>query len=190
MQAFKLYLQQFPNYIPEVFDAVLPFLSSRSLSPGEYFLREGKRCNEVALIVKGMMRLYYLADGKEVTNCFCREGSLSTSYTSLITKAPSEVAIQAVEPTDIITLSADSLDRLYDTSPFWQQLGRMAAQNELIINQRHNRFLRHVSATDRYKQVLTEDAELLQRVPLNYLATYLQVSPETLSRIRKKLSRT
>jgi len=69
-------------------------------------------------------------------------------------------------------------------------LGRLTAESEYIRTECHNRFIRDLSATDRYKEVLNEDAELMQRVPLNYLASYLQIAPETLSRIRKKISQT
>ena len=83
-----------------------------------------------------------------------------------------------------------NLQKLYTQNLFWQQVGRIASENELITTECHNRFLRDLSATERYKQILENENELLQRVPLNYLATYLQIAPETLSRIRKKIGRT
>lgn len=190
MQTFHQYLKQFPHYTPGVYEEILPYLSIKNIEEGEYFLRGGKICREICFIKKGLLRLYYLNDGKEITNCFCKENTIMTSYSSLITQKESDIAIQAIEPSELIVFSYSSLQQLYKKNIFWQQLGRLAAENEFITAECHNRFLRDLSATERYKQILSDDAELLQRVPLNYLATYLQVAPETLSRIRKKISET
>jgi len=188
MEAFNKYLKQFPHYTPEVFDDILPFLFVKKIDSGNYFLRNGRICKEIGFVEEGLLRLYYLNDGKEITNCFCKENTITTSYSSLITQKESDIAIQAIEPTNLIVFSYHTLQKLYEKNLFWQQLGRLAAESEFITTECHNRFLTTLSATDRYKQILEEDTELLQRVPLNYLATYLQVAPETLSRIRKKIS--
>lgn len=190
MESFNKYLKNFPHYTPKAFEGVLPHLSIKELEAGEYLLFHGKICRHIAFIESGLLRQFYLNDGKEVTNCFCKENTISTSYSSLITQKESEIAIQAIEPTRLIVMSNDSLQKLYNEDLFWQQLGRIAAQNEFVNTESHNRFLRDLSATERYRQMLENDNTLLLRVPLNYLATYLQVAPETLSRIRNKLART
>ena len=191
MEAFHKYLKQFPHYTPKVFEMVRPFLQEKTIQPGAYFLNQGKTCREIAFIEEGLFRLYYLnKDGKEVTNCFCKENTITTSYSSLITQQESEIAIQAIEASKIITLPYPALLQLYDKDLFWQQVGRLVAESEFVITECHHRFLRDLSATERYQQILENEPELLQRVPLNYLATYLQIAPETLSRIRKKLTRT
>ena len=161
-----------------------------TLKAGDFLAEQGRICRNIAFIEKGLLRLYYLHDGKEVTNCFCRENTISTSYQSLVTQQASEIAVQAVEETKLIALTYDSLLKLYEKDLFWQQVARMAVENEMFATEAHNRFLRNFSATDRYLQILENEEELLQRVPLNYLATYLQIAPETLSRIRKKIIRT
>ncbi len=190
MESFNNYLKQFPHYSPNVFEDIRPHLSIQSIDAGEYFLRQGKISRKIAFIEKGLLRLFYLNDGKEVTNCFCKENTIATSYSSLITHQESDIAIQAIEPSQLVVFSFDTLQKMYEKDLFWQQLGRLAAENEFITTESHSRFLRDLSATDRYRLVLEKDQELLQRVPLNFLATYLQIAPETLSRIRKKLSRT
>jgi len=190
LEAFNKYLQQFPHYTPSVFENARPYLFEMNLKPGEFLAEQGRVCRNIAFIEKGLLRLYYLHDGKEVTNCFCRENTISTSYQSLVSQQESEIAVQAVEETKLIALSYDSLLKLYEKDLFWQQVARLAVENEMFATESHNRFLRNLSATDRYLQILKNEEELLQRVPLNYLATYLQIAPETLSRIRKKIIRT
>lgn len=190
MESFHSYLKQFPNYSQASIDAVRPFLSTNKIEAGEYYLREGKICKSIAFIEAGLVRLFYLSDGKEITHCFCRENSITTSYTSLITQTASEIAIQAIEDTTLIVLPYFSMQKLYNDDPFWQQVGRISAENEYVRTESLNRLVSDQSATDRYLQILAHDPELVQRVPLNYLASYLQIAPETLSRIRKKVSRT
>lgn len=190
MEAFKNYIKQFPHYRPEIFEDVLQFLEEKHIEAGDYFLRQGKICKEIAFIEKGLLRLYYLKEEKEITTCFCKENTITCSYKSLITNSASEIAIQAIEPSKLIVFSYDSLKVLFEKALFWQQVGRLAAENEFINAECHNRFLTDLSATDRYKEILESDSDLLQRVPLNYLASYLQIAPETLSRIRKKIIQT
>jgi len=190
MISFKKYLQQFPNYRHAAYERALPFISELTIPAGDYFLRHGKISRTIAFIESGLFRQYYLHEGKEVTSCFCRENTLTTSYKSLITQRESDIAIQAIEESRLKVISYNSLQKLFENDLFWQQVGRMAAENEFIVSETHNRFLKDLSATDRYLHILNDDQELLQRVPLNYLATYLQIAPETLSRIRNRTART
>ncbi|MEL6253863.1 MAG: Crp/Fnr family transcriptional regulator [Bacteroidota bacterium] len=189
MQAFDTYLHQFPNYSMAAFEAVRPYLKVREIKAGEYFLQQGQISKNIAFIEQGLLRLYYLKDGKEITHCFCKEQSLSTSYSSLITQTKSKISIQAIEASSLIVLSYEVLQKLYKTHLFWQEVGRMAGEKEYVINEHHKHFLLDLSATERYLQFLEQDKELFQRIPLRYLASYLQIAPETLSRIRKKISR-
>ncbi len=190
MKSFENYLKEFPNYNPEVFGQITPYLFTLELESGDFFLEHGKTCKQIAFIERGLLRLFYLKDGKEVTNCFCRENTMTTSYSSLITQKESSMAIQAIEKSRLIIFSYDRLQKLFSQNLFWQQVGRLAAENEFVNTECHNRFLKDLSASERYEEVLENDSDLIQRVPLTYLATYLQVAPETLSRIRKRLSRT
>lgn len=191
MEEFKKYLQQYPNYTPNVFENVLPFLSEKTIKSGEILLRQGKISKDIAFIEHGLFRQYYINDGgMEITTCFCKENSITTSYKSLITQKESEINIQAVEESKLTILSLESIKKLLKTDLFWEQFGRLTAENEFIISESHNRFLKDLSATDRYLKIVNDDKELLQRIPLKYLASYLQISPETLSRVRNKISRT
>ncbi|WP_459211530.1 Crp/Fnr family transcriptional regulator [Aquimarina rhabdastrellae] len=190
MQTIENYLKKFPHYSSQALEEVLPFLQIKEIEEGEYFLRQGKFAKNIAFIEKGLLRLYYLRDGKEVTTQFLDEQNIACSYRSMITNQISEISIQAVESTKLIVLPFHSLQKLYEKNLFWQQVGRLAAESEFIVTEEHNRFLNDLSATERYLEILTNKGKLIQRVPLNYLASYLQVEPETLSRIRKKIVQT
>jgi len=190
MKALHNYIAQFPHYTPQVFEDLAPFLTIQHIESGEYFLKQDKICKNLAFIEEGLLRLYYLNDGKEVTTCFCFEDTITCSYKSMITNSPSEIAIQAVEPCKLVVFSYEALKSMYDKNLFWQQVGRLAAENEYLNTECHNRFLNDLSATEKYKQIMIENPEIIQRAPLNYIASYMQIAPETLSRIRKKIIRT
>jgi len=190
MEAFYTYLSQFPGFTDHIYELVKPHLSVQNLKNGEYLLKEGKVCKSIVFIEKGLFRQYYLNDGKEITHCFCKENSISCAYKSFITKQKSSISIQAIEPSRVLKISNESIQKLYKFDPFFQQLGRMASEAEYVIAENHKRFINDLSATQRYLHVLKTDKILVQRVQLNYLATYLQVSPETLSRIRNKTAKT
>lgn len=186
MEAFKSFLKQFPHFSDELFDQLVPYLSFKELKTNEYFLKEGQTCKQLAFVETGMVRIYYLLDGKEITKCFCKENHITCSYSSMITQTPSQNAIQAIEDTTLIVLSYSSLQALYKTNMYWQQMGRIAGEREFIVEESHNQSMRDLSASERYQHILQHESDLLQRVPLSHLASYIQVTPETLSRIRSK----
>ncbi|MEL6675859.1 MAG: Crp/Fnr family transcriptional regulator [Bacteroidota bacterium] len=188
--SFETFLSAFPHFQPAVFEEAQPYLRRVDLPAGEHFLEYGHICREIAFIESGLIRLYYLHEGKEVTLCFCRENHITTSYQSLVSQTPSEIAIQTIEPTRLITLSYESLEKLYAKDLFWQQLGRLTVEQEYLAVENHRRLVRDLPGQERYAQMIKQESALLDRVPLNYLASYLQLSPETLSRIRKKMSLT
>lgn len=188
MHSLKKYLQQFPHFTNAAYDLALPYLKKQRLAKGTLLIEEGKVCQQIAFIEKGLFRTFYLRDGLEITTCFCKENTITCSYKSVITKQPSDLSIQAIEDCELTIFNYTDLTTLYDKHPFWQIVGRMAAENEFLIIEDYTRFINDLSAQERYQRILKTDSSLLQRVPLVYLASYLQIKPETLSRIRKKLA--
>ncbi len=187
MESFKKYLQQFPHYTEDAYEIAIPFLKEVNVKSGELFLEQGKVCKKIGFIASGLFRVFYLNDGKEITTCFCKENTFTGSYQSFITQQPSDLTIQAIEDSNLFVFSYDDLQQLYKKHSFWQQVGRLVAENEYITNECYTRFLNDLSAKERYLQILNTDKNILQRVPLIYLASYLQITPETLSRIRKQI---
>lgn len=189
MEAFKNYIKQFPNYSPRTFEEIRPFLEVKEVNRGGYLLKIGKVCKDILFVEKGLFRVYYLDNGKEITRCFCKENSIVTSYFSLIHLEASEYAIQAVENSRVIRLPYRTLQDFYIKDLFWQQVGRITLEKEYLFTECQHRSQSVLSATDRYLQFMEKESALLQRIPLSYLASYLQIAPETLSRIRSKVAR-
>lgn len=190
MQPFIKYLQQFPNFNVKAIEMALPFVEENNIKAGEFLLSQGNICNHISYIENGLFRQFYLNEGKEITTCFCNPNTITCDYQSFITQKSSMQNIQALEVSKVCSISYDHLQELYKKNDFWQQVGRLAAENEYITSQCHYRFINDLTASERYLQILENDSDLLHKVPLNYLASYLQITPETLSRIRKKIART
>lgn len=188
MHNLRKYLQQFPHFTEEAYDIALPYLKEKRILKGDFLLEEGKICRQIAFIQKGLFRTFYLRDGIEITTCFCKENTISCSYKSLITQEVSDLSIQAIEDCELTVFNYADLTALYTQHPFWQLVGRMAAEKEFLIMSDYTRFINDLPAKGRYQRILATDPTLLNRVPLVYLASYLQIKPETLSRIRKKIA--
>ena len=185
---FKRFIREFPFYSDAALEVALPYFKLKTLKKGVHFIEQGKICKQIAFIQSGIFRTYYLKDGLEITTCFCRENALTTSYKSLITQQPSELSMQAIEETEILVIDYKDLQILYGKHLFWQQVGRLVAEKEFITVENYTRFLNDQTAKQRYLHILTYENDILQRVPLIHLASYLQIAPETLSRIRKDLA--
>ena len=188
LEQFKQLIKQFPHYTDDAYEIAVPYFKQQKLKKGEYLLTEGHISKKIAFIASGLFRSFYLKDGIEITTCFCKENTFTTSFKSLITKQPSDLSIQAIEDAELLVIQFEDLQKLYEKHLFWQQVGRLVAEQEFITVESYTRFLNDKTAKQRYLQILKHENDILQRVPLIYLASYLQVAPETLSRIRKEIS--
>ncbi|MCC6410328.1 MAG: Crp/Fnr family transcriptional regulator [Saprospiraceae bacterium] len=184
----KQRLRLYPHYSDEALDMAWPLFSFQKLKKGEILEREGEVARKVAFVHEGLLRTYYLNDGVEITNCFCREGGFAAAFSSLVSGLPSGVGLQSVEASTVVVAPYAQLKELFFKHIFWQSTAQLLAEHECISRENYSRLLSDHNAAQRYESVLLNEPDLLQRVPLVQLATYLQVKPETLSRIRKKRS--
>ena len=133
LEPLKKRIKQFPFYTEDAFDIAAPYFKQLIIKKGDYYLTEGKVSKSIAFIVSGLFRTYYLKDGLEVTTCFCKENSFTTSYKSLITKQPSDLSIQAIEDAELLVIQFEDLKKLYEKHLFWQQVGRLVAEQEFVF---------------------------------------------------------
>ena len=151
---------------------------------GETILGEGDVCRYIFWIVKGLVRQYYFKNGKELTEYMATENTICMSIESLFREEPSMQIIQALEPTILFALPMHDLEAVSMKSVNIQMLYRKILEESLIISQHHADMLRFESAQDRYRRLVRESPQLILRAPLVYIASYLQMTPETLSRVR------
>jgi CRP-like cAMP-binding protein len=184
---FKKYLMQMTPMDTQSFEAAIKYLKIEHVEKGEFLVREGQICNKIAFIHEGLFRIYYLKEGIEINTCFCKENSITSSFNSFVHHIPSNENIQALEDSVLVTLSADNLKNLYTENSDWQKVRLLLTEKECLRLSDRANSLSFESAMEKYKNLLKYQPEILQRVSIQHIASYLGVSRETLSRIRSRI---
>lgn len=168
---------------------VLPYVVPHTLAKGAHLLEAGQVCDAVFFVTSGFFRMYYLStEGQEVNCRFAGEQGFLTDYQSFLTQEPSRYSWQALQAAEVLAVPYALVQRLYGESPRWNHLGRLIA--ERVYQQLNERveLLQFYTPTQRYEYVQQRYPELLTQVSQAQLASYLGVQPESLSRIRHRLS--
>lgn len=165
---------------------MLSLFKPLSLAKEEFFLKYDKICNQAAFVKSGILRVYYPNDNGEDTTCYISlSNEFITSFSSFTTSKPSTENIQAIVPTELLVISKQDLEMLYNKIPITQEFGRKAAENVAIMMEKRMSLFLNNSAKERYQYLMKHNPVLIQTVPLQYLASYLGITPQHLSRLRK-----
>ena len=167
-----------------------PGLSLKTLDKSAFFVEEGKVYREIGFVVKGLLRAYYLIEGEEINTAFYMEGQWAKAYHSFLTQTASRQWIQALEDVKLITISYKHLQYLFANSPAWERFGRIATENLYVVAQLRNEMLMLEKPAERYINLTKTQPQLLERVPLYHLASYIGIKQPSLSRIRKRIAKT
>lgn len=151
---------------------------------GEKILQEGEVCRNISYIEKGLVRQFYFKNGKEVTEHLGVDHSIFMCIESLFKEEPSRLQVEALEPTLVYALPKAKLEVAAMRNVNIQMLYRKILEESLIQSQIHADLVRFESAPNRYKRLCDLSPQVVLRAPLTYIANYLQMTPETLSRIR------
>ena len=168
----------------EELDLLESILVPLKYGKNEMILREGETCTNIYWVVKGLVRQFYFKNGKEVTEYMATESSIVMCIESLFLEQPTHLQIKAIEPSVLIALPKADLEAVAMKSVNIQILYRKILEESLILSQIHADMLRFESAQDRYQKLIKRQPQLVLRAPLVYIASYLQMTPETLSRVR------
>ena len=151
-------------------------------------LKEGQICNHIHVVVKGLLRMYYIKDGEEICSRFMNESLMAMSVKSFYSRLPGYEYIETLEPCILARIHKDDLEYVYRTYDEFNYIARAITEQYFIRSEERLFQLRKQSAEERYLYFMDKYPELLQRVPLMYIASYLGLTLETLSRIRKKIT--
>ena len=165
-------------------DMLESILVPMKFAKNEFILREGEICTNIYWIVKGLVRQFYFKNDKELTEYMATENNIVMCIESLFREQPTKLQIKALEPTILIALPKADLEAVAMKIVNLQSLYRKILEESLILSQHHADMLRFESAQDRYQKLVKNQPQLVLRAPLVYIASYLQMTPETLSRVR------
>jgi CRP-like cAMP-binding protein len=168
----------------EELDVLEGILVPKKYQKGEIILHEGEVCESIYWVAKGLVRQFYYKNGKELTEYMATEDNIVMSIESLFTDKPSTQQMVALEPTILFALPKRELEHEAVRNVNIQMLYRKILEESLIISQIHADMLRFESAQERYSKLVKRSPQLVLRAPLVYIASYLQMTPETLSRVR------
>lgn len=158
------------------------------LNKGEHLLREGKTCRKIAYIQKGVIRVYMLGDGVEDTCYFLKENQFAVALESFNEQVPANESLQAVTDCDLLTISYDKMQWLYREIPAWRDIVARITEEALLSKVYQRSPLVHADAKTRYEQFLRDYGETALRIPLGYIASYIGITQQSLSRLRRELA--
>ncbi len=182
-------LDQLINFIKEDEENWPAFQSSfveKNIPARTELLKVGEVSTQIHFIKKGCLRMWFNADGKDITFQFFFEGQPVASIDSFLSQQPSLFSLESIEPTTLFSINKDNLERLYELYPSLKE-----GFYQLIFQRFRNYgqlFLSRIKDTpqERYKDLLTNHPEIIRRIPQHYIASYLGITPISLSRIRNR----
>ncbi|KAF3884023.1 Crp/Fnr family transcriptional regulator [Tolypothrix bouteillei VB521301] len=164
------------------------YLKTRDLNKGDYLFAAGEICQFIGFIIKGCFRIFILKDDKEITFDFFVEDQPICDYESYFRKQPTQFYFQAVETSKLLILNDACLNLLFEESQNGQRLQRLVVEI-LFFRFRDSLLSLYMDKPEeRYLKLLQTKPELLQRIPQYYLASYLRLEPESLSRLKRRIS--
>lgn len=156
----------------------------KNYKKNEIILREGQYCKNLFFVESGILRAYYLKEGREVTDWFGTEGTFLTSIYAFYNELPSKQFIHAVEKSTVYSISKSDLDKLSHEYPSVEKWFRAITTEHLIRLQERITALQFYSAKERFALLREKNPKVLQKAPVSHIASYLGISLETLSRVR------
>lgn len=155
-----------------------------------FLLKDGQVCDKACMVVKGLARAYYINEDRDITSRFMDEGFIITSWVSYYQQQPGDEYIEAMEDTTLACIRYNEIQQLYKEYPQFNIVGRKQTEYSLYLAEMRTRMLRKHTAEEKYNFFLEQHPDLINRVPLKHIATYLGMNEETLSRIRGKFRKT
>lgn len=180
-------LSSFSTLSLESKEELLPYISIKNLNKEELLLKHGHVCKHIYYVHKGFIRIFYYKEGKEVTEWLTGENHFFFSIESFFENTPSRLIIEALEDSEIIQLSKKGLDTLRKQNLEVANLMIEWISGSLVLSQKRMNSIQFETAKQRYDHVLKQQPEMLNKVPLQYIASFLGITQETLSRIRSKI---
>ena len=189
---YELFLKKFNEIIPltqEEQDIIKTYLIPKKLRKKQYLLQETDVCKYIAFVEKGALRAYTVSDnGAEHIIQFALEGWVISDLYSFLTGEPATYNIDALENAELLLISKTAHENLLQKLPKYETYTRLQLTGAYIAMQRRLTSIISLSLEDRYNYFTSLYPDIIQRVPQHMIASYMGLTPETLSRVRKRLA--
>jgi CRP-like cAMP-binding protein len=185
VRPFLDYIRKFIDTTEDEFrQQIFPYITVRKFAKKQVITEGGEIENYFNFIIKGLARKYYRKGKEEINTQISFEGHIMHSQESFHSRTPSEYVIETIEPTTLVSITYDDLERIYAKSVKMEHLGRLIITYTMVVKDRWQSQLVMHTPRERFLQFVQRNPELLQRVPQKYLASYLNIKPETFSRFK------
>lgn len=187
MDILKNFLIQFTDIPDHDIETLKSLADRQTFNKGDFFVRAGNRADQMGFLLNGVTRVYEIKGGKEVTNYFntTERNPVVTSFKSFLNGAVSTEYVEAIETVEMLVISKTDLERVFESSHAFERLGRKLAEYHYLKAMERIDSLQVASAGSRYESFLKMYPGLINRIPHHYIASWLGITPESLSRIRK-----
>ena len=182
------FLNSFDIFTPSEIASFEEKTTLRSIKKGDFLIQEGQLCKEVAFLKTGILRSFFSPEsGEEITYCITFPNTLTTAYSSFITGSPTLENIQAVSAAELIVIQKADLDQLSQSSLNWTRFLKMIAEQQYLELEKRLFLFQKEKAKKRYMDLLENQPVYVLQIPLQYLASYLGITPRHLSRLRREV---
>lgn len=188
IRVFMTFLQKLSDLTEEEFNKhLLSVCKVRRFGKKEVITRAGEIENHFNFIVKGLARKFYKKNHHEINTQISLEGQMLLSQESFHSRQPSEYTIETIEPTTLVSISYDDAEKMFASSQRMEHMGRIIVTYSMVIKDKWQMQLIKMTPRERFISFVTKNPELMQRVPQKFLASYLNIKPETFSRFKHLL---
>ena len=190
MHQIKLYLDKIASISSSDWNFFISKLHRRIITKKSVFIKVNQIENHISFIESGIVRLFIPRDNpeKEITFGFSFKNQFVSAYDSFLTQSPSNYQLQTLTETALLSISYKDLQSVYKSTQIGNLIGRLTAEDLFLIKSKREQDLLNLNAEQRYLKLFKERPELLKSVPLKYISSYIGVTAQALSRIRKRLT--
>jgi len=186
-EVLRRYISNYITLSDRDFDYLMAKVELRNFDKKQKLIIPGEIENYLNFVEKGLVRKYFIKGREEKVTEIVNENHLINSMVSFISGLPSLYFVEAIEPTTVLSITNESLENLYNSSFKFERLTRLIISATYIQNERQNYDQMRLSVRERFIQFMQNNPDLLQRVPQKHLASYLNIKPETFSRMKHLL---
>ena len=184
LRPFYNYLNKFSKLSEEEFQLIAKYIRVVQFEGKEIITKKGQIENYIYFILKGLVRKYYIKYKQEFNTQISYEGHLIHSQESFHNRKPSNYIVETIEPSTLISIHYDDLEKLYRMAEKFEHLGRLIITYTMVLKDNWRAQLTELPSKERFINFLNKHPEMLHRVPQKFLASYLNMRPETFSRLK------